>query len=105
MDLRDIGLGVWSAFCRSIETGGGLLWIRWWTFCFWCHGVSYFRKNKTVWQFKVIQFILRNYAVCYNVEFAPRSVHVGFLVDTEARRQVFVRLRFSSVKSFLRVSS
>jgi hypothetical protein len=25
MDLRDIGLGVWSAFCRSIETGGGLL--------------------------------------------------------------------------------
>jgi hypothetical protein len=35
MDLGEIG----SSWLR-IGTGGGLLWIRWWTFGFWRHGVS-----------------------------------------------------------------
>jgi hypothetical protein len=32
---------VWSGFTwLRIETGGGLLWTRWWTFGFWRHWVS-----------------------------------------------------------------
>jgi hypothetical protein len=35
--------GVWSGFSwLRIGTVGGLLWMRWWTFGFWRHGVSYF---------------------------------------------------------------
>jgi hypothetical protein len=35
--------GVWSGFtCLRIGTVGGLLWMRWWTFGFWRHGVSWF---------------------------------------------------------------
>jgi hypothetical protein len=42
MDLRKIGWGVWSGFSwLRIGTVGGLLWMRWWTFGFWRHGVSY----------------------------------------------------------------
>jgi hypothetical protein len=34
--------GVWSGFTwLRIGTVGGLLWMRWWTFRFWRHGVSY----------------------------------------------------------------
>jgi hypothetical protein len=42
MDLRKIGWGgVWSGFTwLRIGTVGGLLWMRWWTFGFWRHGVS-----------------------------------------------------------------
>jgi hypothetical protein len=41
MDLRGIGLGVWIGFdCLRTGTGGGLLWVRWWTFGFLRHGVS-----------------------------------------------------------------
>jgi hypothetical protein len=41
MDLREIGLGVWIGFdWLRTETGGGLLWVRWWTFGFLRHGVS-----------------------------------------------------------------
>jgi hypothetical protein len=41
MDLREIRWGVWSGFTwLRIGTVGGLLWMRWWTFGFWCHGVS-----------------------------------------------------------------
>jgi hypothetical protein len=33
--------GGWSGFTwLRIGTGGGLLWVRWWTFGFWSHGVS-----------------------------------------------------------------
>jgi hypothetical protein len=33
--------GVWSGFTwLRIGTVGGLLWMRWWTFGFWRHGVS-----------------------------------------------------------------
>jgi hypothetical protein len=33
--------GVWSVFSwLRIGTVGGLLWMRWWTFGFWRHGVS-----------------------------------------------------------------
>jgi hypothetical protein len=36
------GVGVWSGFTwLSIGTGGALLWMRWWTFGFWHHAVSY----------------------------------------------------------------
>jgi hypothetical protein len=42
MDLREIGWGVWSGFTwLRIGIAGGLLWMRWWTFGFWCHGVSW----------------------------------------------------------------
>jgi hypothetical protein len=42
MDLRDIGLGWWwiGFDWLRIATGGGLLWVRWWTFGFLRHGVS-----------------------------------------------------------------
>jgi hypothetical protein len=41
MDLREIGWGVWSGFTwLRIGIVGGLLWMRWWTFGFWGHGVS-----------------------------------------------------------------
>jgi hypothetical protein len=42
MDLREIGWGrVWSGFSwLRIGTGGGLLWMRWWTFGIWRHRVS-----------------------------------------------------------------
>jgi hypothetical protein len=33
--------GVWSGFTwLGIGTVGGLLWMRWWIFGFWHHGVS-----------------------------------------------------------------
>jgi hypothetical protein len=42
VDLREF---VWGSLSRSswlrIGTGGGLLWILWWTFGFWRHEVSY----------------------------------------------------------------
>jgi hypothetical protein len=42
MDLREIGWGGgWSGFSwLRTGAGGGLLWVRWWTFGFWRHGVS-----------------------------------------------------------------
>jgi hypothetical protein len=41
MDLREIGWGVWSGFTwLRIGIFGGLLWMWWWTFGFWRHGVS-----------------------------------------------------------------
>jgi hypothetical protein len=42
MDLREIGWGVWIGFdWLRIGTGGELLWMRWWTFGFLRHGVSF----------------------------------------------------------------
>jgi hypothetical protein len=41
MDLGEIGWGVWIGFTwLRIGIVGGLLWMRWWTFGFWRHGVS-----------------------------------------------------------------
>jgi hypothetical protein len=41
MDLREMGWGMLSGSSwLRIGTGDGLLWIRWWTFGFWRHGVS-----------------------------------------------------------------
>jgi hypothetical protein len=41
MDLGEIGWGAWSWFAwLRIGTIGGLLWMQWWIFGFWCHGVS-----------------------------------------------------------------
>jgi hypothetical protein len=42
MDLRGIGLeGGWIGFDGlRTGTGGGLLWVRWWTFGFLHHGVK-----------------------------------------------------------------
>jgi hypothetical protein len=41
MDLREIGWGVWSGFTwLRVGTGGGLLWMRWWTFGLCCRGVA-----------------------------------------------------------------
>jgi hypothetical protein len=47
MDVREIGCrGVWSGFTwLRIGTVGGLLWMRWWTFGFWRHGLS----NNSEW--------------------------------------------------------
>jgi hypothetical protein len=37
--------GVWIGFnCLRTGTGGGLLWVRWWTFGFLRHGVIYSRN-------------------------------------------------------------
>jgi hypothetical protein len=42
MDLKEIGWGVWSGFTwLRIGTVDGLLWMRWRTFGFWRHGVSW----------------------------------------------------------------
>jgi hypothetical protein len=43
MDLRESGWGgVWSGFTwLRIGIVGGLLWMRWWTFGLWRHGLSY----------------------------------------------------------------
>jgi hypothetical protein len=44
MDLREIGWGDWSGFSwLRIGPGGGLLWLLWWTFWFWRHGVSSYK--------------------------------------------------------------
>jgi hypothetical protein len=41
MDLREIGWGMWIGFIwLRIGTGDELLWRRWWTFGFLCHGIS-----------------------------------------------------------------
>jgi hypothetical protein len=41
MDLKEIGWGVWSGFTWLRRgTVGRLLWMRWWTFGFWYHGVN-----------------------------------------------------------------
>jgi hypothetical protein len=43
MELREIGWGVWSGFTwLRLGSVGGLLWLRWWTFGFWRHGVSFY---------------------------------------------------------------
>jgi hypothetical protein len=35
MDLREVGWGAWTgSIWLTIGTGGGLLWMRWWTFGF-----------------------------------------------------------------------
>jgi hypothetical protein len=40
--------GAWSGFnYLRIWAGGGLLWIRRWTFWLWCHEVSYEETEKT----------------------------------------------------------
>jgi hypothetical protein len=43
MDIGEIGwVCVWSGLSwLRIRPGGGLLWMRWWTFGFWRHGVNY----------------------------------------------------------------
>jgi hypothetical protein len=47
MDLTEIGWRLWSGFTwLRIGTGGGLLWMRWWTFGFWRHGVSYVLRHQ-----------------------------------------------------------
>jgi hypothetical protein len=50
MDLREIGFGVWigSGWLRT-GTGGGLLWVRWWTFGFLRHGVSQLVSYLVFW--------------------------------------------------------
>jgi hypothetical protein len=41
MDLKEIGWEMVSGFYwLRIGARGGLLWMRWWTFWFWRHGVS-----------------------------------------------------------------
>jgi hypothetical protein len=40
------GVKIGSSWLRT-GTGGGPLWIRWWTFGFWRHGVSYTRNLLT----------------------------------------------------------
>jgi hypothetical protein len=41
MDLKKITWGLFSGFTwLRIGTGGGLLWVRWWTFKLWRYGVS-----------------------------------------------------------------
>jgi hypothetical protein len=46
------GRGLWSGFTwLRIGTVGGLLWMRWWTFGFWCQGVRdtvYFAYRRTI---------------------------------------------------------
>jgi hypothetical protein len=41
MDMGRLAWGVWIGFdCLMMGTGGGLLWVWWWTFCFLRHRVS-----------------------------------------------------------------
>jgi hypothetical protein len=57
MDIREIGWGVWSGFTwLGSGANGGLSWMRWWTFDFWRHGISY----------KTVHTILRLLLVCLN---------------------------------------
>jgi hypothetical protein len=45
MDLKETGWGVCSGFSwLRIGTVGGLLWMRWWTFGFGRHGVSFLEQ-------------------------------------------------------------
>jgi hypothetical protein len=51
MDLGEIGLGVWIRIdWLRTGTGGGLLRVRWWTFGFLRHGVTYVTVT-ILWQF------------------------------------------------------
>jgi hypothetical protein len=40
MDLKEIGWGCVEWIHLRIGTVGGLLWMRWWTFGLWHHGVA-----------------------------------------------------------------
>jgi hypothetical protein len=68
MDLKENGWGgVWSGFTwLRIGTVGGLLWLRWWTFGFWRHGVGYDRSR------------------AYNIKFCLRLV-LKFLLHLRVR--------------------
>jgi hypothetical protein len=52
MDLGDwlgLGGGGWIGFSwLRMGTGGGLLWVRWWTLGFLCHGVSLHLKENNI---------------------------------------------------------
>jgi hypothetical protein len=59
MDLREIGWGSvdWIHLLR-IVTDGELLWIRWWTFGCWRHGISYnlhISSIRHLWSFQLIR--------------------------------------------------
>jgi hypothetical protein len=41
LDLRETGWGLWSGFTWLKIGIRVVLWMRWWTFGFWHHGVSY----------------------------------------------------------------
>jgi hypothetical protein len=50
MDLKEIGMRVCIALnWLRTGTGGGLLWVRWWTFVFLRHGVSWVEINNLFW--------------------------------------------------------
>jgi hypothetical protein len=88
MDLREIGWGGWSGFTwLRIGTVGGLLWMRWWTFGFWCHGVSY-SLNKS--EFSCCQPVNQS-ALTLNSPTAPVS-------SAGRPRCVFLSVYFSSFR-------
>jgi hypothetical protein len=48
--LGRLAWGVWIGFdCLRTETGGGLLWARWWTFGFLRHGINQLRWQQPSW--------------------------------------------------------
>jgi hypothetical protein len=74
MDLREIGLGVSIGFdWLRIGTGGGLLWVRWWTFGFLRHEVSYGcnktpRRNFGSYRTEYLNWIIRIDLLTFYVE-------------------------------------
>jgi hypothetical protein len=72
LDFKDIGLrGVDWIRLAQVGTGGGLLWVRWWTFRFLRHGVNYFGiPYRNFW-------MLYRYLSIYTI-----SIYVFFLFFT-----------------------
>jgi hypothetical protein len=89
--------GVWigSNWLR-IGTGGGLLWIRWWTFGFWRHGISYIWTTHTkrkMWNLKKFPPGVRNgewkmqcsSIYCHRWQDEKPSLQRSFVITRKAR--------------------
>jgi hypothetical protein len=74
MDPREFVGGVWSGFTwLRIGIAGGLLWVRWWTFGFWRHGVSLI----SYWELIIARLLPYQKASSY----AHHILHQAFWVE------------------------
>jgi hypothetical protein len=65
-----------------IGTSGGLLWIRWWTFGFWRHGVSFFSMYESFCERGVIFLI---YSFIFTLRTADYQMSFKFYVSRVAQ--------------------
>jgi hypothetical protein len=118
MDLREINWGVWSGFTwLRIGTVGGLLWMRWRTFGFWLHGISYILSNQNVWdnfgkEIRAARKTKEQWLVPESVRTsafynAPFSIHTSLWTNTLALVRLSLKQRtfFSSITNGMTTGS